>query len=82
MKRKKKMKTYDTNMVKDINIGSFVLVDGEEYEVVSTIDEDGFFFATDSDGEDYEFHFEHVENVTMTLKLAESNFKWESCFIK
>lgn len=47
----------------DVNIGSFVVIDGVDYCVATNTDDDGYFFATDDDGFEHSFHWDQVDFV-------------------
>lgn len=47
----------------EINGASFVIVAGVAFHVMTVVDPDGYFFASDSDGEEREFHVDCVDHV-------------------
>ena len=49
---------YDTP-----NIGSFVIVSGITFHVETVVDDNGFFFATNDDGGEFEFHVDSVDHI-------------------
>ena len=55
-------------MMQDFNLSTivpenFALVDGQYFLIVTPVDSDGYFFASDSDGEDREFYVDQVDLV-------------------
>lgn len=46
-----------------INGASFVIVSGVSHHVMTAVDSNGFFFASDDDGDEREFHVDSVDHV-------------------
>ena len=49
-------------------IGSHILVDDTWYKVETEVDWCGYFFATDSVGEDYLWHVDRVSGSSIVIK--------------
>ena len=47
----------------EINHASFVVVAGQAFHVLTGVDHDGYFFASDSYGEEIEFNVNNVDHV-------------------
>jgi len=63
-------------MRNDINsLDSVVSVNGEDFMVMTGVDENGNFWTSDEDGGDHQFHFENVDHVVvkMAVDLDEEN---------
>ena len=56
--------TYNTSAIVPEN---FVLIRGYWYHIETAIDSDGFFFASDTEGEEFEFNGTDVEDVMEVL---------------
>lgn len=46
-----------------INKASFVVICGISFHIMTMVDENGYFFATDNDGGEREFHISNVDHV-------------------